>query len=148
MRKLVPVTLALAATTMLADKAYAEGLSPQDSQIVDAQIEKVISALKKSDATGAVNSFFSSSKMLPTTDARLQNLRNQITNGVQIYGPVTACSLHGSDDFTAIVSRRDYVCAHKLYATRWQFVMVKLADGWSAASMIFDDKIEAGPFSQ
>jgi|GEM_PF-2550364 len=132
----------IAAALLTVAPVSAEDVSPADAKAVDALIDPVLAGLTKGKAGTAITTFFESNQSGTIGAAQINNLAAQVDNGLNLYGPVDHCALFKSDAKARMVVKRSYLCQHESYVTRWYFTLVKLPDGWSAASLFFDDKVD------
>jgi hypothetical protein len=134
-------SLATASTGAFGKPVVNHQLSTIDKQQLDSMSDQFFLRLKASSAGAAVTGFLGNTELMEGKRAELEQLADQISTALSIYGPVSECIPVQSKGRGSVVEERQFICQHEKLATRWKLLFIKTTKGWIAGNLYFDDKV-------
>ena len=121
---------------LLASQAIAQ----RSAQTPDTISADTIDQLKAGHTKTALGGFFGDNPLMAGKQNELSLLESQKNSGFSIYGPIRACELAETSKRGTLVEYRLYLCQHDHSVSRWRFLFVHTAKGWTGSYIAFDDK--------
>ena len=100
-----------------------------------------ISQLKAGHIKQAIDGFFADNPLIEGKKNELSLLESQINGAILIYGPMRTCELVETAKRGTLVENRLYLCQHDHFVSRWRFIFIRTASGWTGNNFGFDEKI-------
>lgn len=119
----------------------ADTKSTSAASVDRSQIDAFFTLLKQNHIGEAVDGVMKSSPLWGNKVGAKEQLVAQIDAAIKIYGPVATVELLSTESKGTMLVRQFWLAQHANMVTRWEFDLVRTANGWQIGYFGFTDQV-------
>ncbi|MDF7777263.1 hypothetical protein P1X14_18530 [Sphingomonas sp. AOB5] len=134
------ILIAALAVCAVPAAAHAQPVSVPSSGLSDAIVEPFFQALKQGDVALGLKRLTQDAPRLAARVAESDELPKQIEGAIRSYGAIQSWEQIETVPLGTMLRRDTWLVQHRDFVTRWRFIYVRTAAGWTLTSFVFDDQ--------